>query len=88
MARQHFGTKVHELYKLYSFFVVDQQTNQCYIFSFSSSSSQTILEELSGCILACSLWLTGPNEVSFGLHCFIAELNTHTVFECNAPECH
>ena len=41
---------------------------------------------MCGCIMACTLWLTGPREVSFRVHCFIAELITHTVCECDAPE--
>ena len=52
----------------------------------SSSSSQTMPEGVCGCILACTLWVTGPSEVSFRLHCFIVELNTHTLFEFNALE--
>ena len=74
------ATLWHKLQKLYSFFALDQQTNKC------SSNSQTMLKVVCGCILECNLWLAGPADVIFGLHCFIAELNTHTVRECNALE--
>ena len=32
-----------------------------------------MLEGLCGCIIACNLWLTGPAEFHFWLHCDIAE---------------
>ena len=52
-----------------------------------SSRSQTMLEGVYGYILACNRSLTGPSEVSLGLQCFIADLNTNTVCECDALEC-
>ena len=46
-----------------------------------------MLEGVCGCIMACTLFLTGPRQVRKRVHCFIAELITHTVCECDAPEC-
>ena len=52
-----------------------------------SSSSQTMLEGLCGCIMACNVFLAGNSEVSLVLQCFTAELITYIVCECDAPEC-
>ena len=46
-----------------------------------------MLEGVCGCIMACTLFLTGPRQVRKRVHCFIAELITYTVSECDAPEC-
>ena len=35
-------------------------------------------------LMACTLFLTGPRQVRKRVHCFIAELITHTVCECDA----
>ena len=46
-----------------------------------------MLEGVCGSIMACTLFLAGPRQVRKRVHCFIAELITHTVCECDAPEC-
>ena len=36
--------------------------------------------------MACNAFLAGNSEVNLELQCFTAELITHIVCECNAPE--
>ena len=64
-----------KLHKLYSFLTVNPQTNKC---CFKHSSSQTMLEGLCGCIMACNVFMAGNSEVSLELQCFTAELITYT----------
>ena len=54
---------------------------------FVISSSQTMLEGVYGCFMTCNVFLAGNSEVSLELQCFTAELITHIVCECDAPEC-
>ena len=51
-----------------------------------SNTCQTMLEGVCGCIMECSLFLTGPRQVRKSVYCFIAELLTPTVCECDAQE--
>ena len=67
--------KAPHWYKVYSFIAVDQQTNKCCFKSVKQKKTcHTMLEGICGCIMICTLFLTGPKQVSKGVHCFIAEL--------------
>ena len=68
MARQHSGTNCINC--TVSSQWICQQTNAVS----SSSSSQTMLEGLCGCIMACNVFLTGNSEVSLELQCFTTKL--------------
>ena len=43
-----------------------------------------MLVGVCGCIMASHLFLTGLRQVRKRVHCFIAELITHSVCECDA----
>ena len=46
-----------------------------------------MLEGVYGCFMTCNEFLAGNSEVSLELQCFTAELITHIVCECDAPDC-
>ena len=71
MARQHSGTNCINC-TVSSQWII-KQTNAVS----SCSSSQTMLEGLCGCIMACNVFLAGNSEVSLELQCFTAELITY-----------
>ena len=91
---------IHKLYRLYIFLRErhhcvlylpnGKATHWPKVYSFIAlkvfNTCQTLLEGVCGCIMSCTLFLTGPRQVTKRVHCFIAELITHTVCECNAPE--
>ena len=74
-------------HKVYSFIAVDPQTNQC---CFKSFQQQHLLNHAWGSVwlyYGIHPFLTGPTQVRKRVHCFISELITHAVCECDAPEC-
>ena len=54
---------------------------------FNKFPAATPAKPVCVCIMACTLFLTNPRQVRKRVYCFIAELITHTVCDCDAPEC-